>query len=304
MPIDLVEADPRIVVRDSTGTRLPYSRGIMATSLLASGVPTEEAYRLASLIQARLLHHDRHDVAAADLVEIALLAIDEHATHEGVSQRWLTWRRAKRSGRPIVIALGGAPGVGKSTLAARLAVRLDIPRVVATDTVRDVLRLVVPATVHPELHRSAFELLDPDEYSGFTGFDRHCGAVGHAAIEVAGQMATEHRSLILEGVHLDPGEVTRRLADHAASPIVIERLVTVTRFDQHLHHIDETATTGPLPTGRPRRNRIDDIRSIQQYLRTRSGRADTAEIDAHVDADVTQSIVDEIAAHPFIQSHI
>ena len=34
---------------------LPFSRGIMATSLLATGVPTEEAYRLASVVQQRLL---------------------------------------------------------------------------------------------------------------------------------------------------------------------------------------------------------------------------------------------------------
>ena len=44
-----------IIVQDRRENRLPFSRGIMATSLLATGVPTEEAYRLSSTIQRHLL---------------------------------------------------------------------------------------------------------------------------------------------------------------------------------------------------------------------------------------------------------
>ena len=58
-------------------------------------------------------------------------------------------RSAGGPGRPVVIVLGGAPGSGKSTLATNLAVRLDITRVVTTDAMREVLRVVVPATVLP-----------------------------------------------------------------------------------------------------------------------------------------------------------
>ena len=41
------------MVLDRAETRLPFSRGIMATSLLATGVPTEEAYRLAGTVALR-----------------------------------------------------------------------------------------------------------------------------------------------------------------------------------------------------------------------------------------------------------
>jgi FMN phosphatase YigB (HAD superfamily) len=33
------------------------------------------------------------------------LTLDEHAANDAIAQRWLAWRRAKRSGRPIVVVL-------------------------------------------------------------------------------------------------------------------------------------------------------------------------------------------------------
>ncbi len=59
----------------------------MATSLLATGVLTDEAYRLASLVQARLLHHERHNIAVLDLVELTRLTLDEHAPDSNVARR-------------------------------------------------------------------------------------------------------------------------------------------------------------------------------------------------------------------------
>lgn len=100
MPIDLADIDPRIIVTDPLGTEVPFSRGVMATSLLATGVLTDEAYRLASLIQARLLHHDRHDVTISELVELTRITLDEHAPEPAVAQRWSAWQRAKQTHRP------------------------------------------------------------------------------------------------------------------------------------------------------------------------------------------------------------
>ncbi|MFT4659364.1 MAG: 2-phosphoglycerate kinase [Ilumatobacter sp.] len=297
MPVDHIESDSRIVVHNRCGEALPYSRGIMATSILATGIPTEEAYRLASIIQARLLHHDRRHVTADELVEITRITLNDDAVDTDTADRWMAWRNAKRSGRPIIVVLAGAPGVGKSTLATRLAVRLDITRVITTDSIREVLRLVVPAAVLPELHRSSFELIGDSAARGLVDFDRQCSAVGHAAVTVAARLATENRPMILEGVHLVPGEVTHQLANHPARPIVVERLVAVDDIERHRHHLDQRRGTEPHRDGQRHVERVGAIRTIQEHLLRTAADEHIARIDAHVAPDITQSIVDEIAAH-------
>jgi 2-phosphoglycerate kinase len=211
-----------------------------------------------------------------------------------VAVRWLAWRRAKRSGRPIVIVLGGAPGTGKSTLATRLAVRLNITRVVTTDAIRDVLRTVIPDNVLPELHESTFEVVDPDAPDPFAGFTRQCNAVGAAAVAVADRLADEHRSLIVEGVHALPGATTAALADHAASPVVIERLIIQADVGDHAELLRRRETHEPLRRGARHLARLDDIRRIQEHLVEHARSTGTTVMDGGEAGDLTQDIVDEI----------
>lgn len=294
MPADLRPDDPSIIVHDRSGARLPYSRGIMATSLLATGVHTEEAYRLASLIQSRLLRHGRRDVDARELLDLALVVMQDEGEGSDVSERWLAWRRAKRSGRPIVVVLGGAPGSGKSTLATRLAVRLDITRVITTDAIREVLRVVVPETVLPELHGSTFDVIDDHGPSAFAGFDRQCSAVVKATGAVASRLASEHRSMIVEGVNLTPGAITRELATHPAEPVVVERLVMIDE-SRHGDHLRSRSRTEPLRGGDRYLDRFPTLRSIQAHLIEQAHAADVRIVGVHETTELTQDIVDEIA---------
>jgi 2-phosphoglycerate kinase len=285
---------PGITVLDRADNRLPFSRGIMATSLLATGVPTEEAYRLASIVQQHLLARGVRELDAEQLVTLTHDLLLTEAQDADIADRWTAWRRAKRSGRPIAIVLAGAPGTGKSTLATRLAVRLNIPRVVTTDAIRDVLRTVVPANVLPELHRSTFEVVEPDAVDPFGGFLRQCNAVGAAAVAVAHRLADEHRSIIIEGVHALPGATTRALCDHPASPIVIERLIVQEEPDRHADLLRRRATSEPQRRGDRHLAGLDRIRMIQQRLQHDAHVNDVHVVDGGEAGDLTQDIVDEI----------
>ena len=211
-----------------------------------------------------------------------------------IADRWTAWRRAKRSGRPIVIVLGGAPGTGKSTLATQLAVRLDITRVVTTDAIRDVLRTVVPVNVLPELHESTFDVVAPDTVDPFAGFLRQCNAVGAAAVAVADRLADEHRSVIVEGVHALPGAVTNALADHPAKPVVTERLIIQTGVDEHAELLRRRESSEPHRQGQRHLARLDHIRLIQDHLMHQAERAGITAMDGGEASDLTQDIVDEI----------
>lgn len=294
MPADLASRDERIVVHDRSGNSLPFSRGIMATSLLATGIPTEEAYRLASAVQQRLLETDASDLAAEDLVAFTKAALGEIVGGHEIAERWESWRQAKRTGRPLVIVLGGAPGVGKSTIATRLAVRLDITRVVTTDAIREVLRTVVPVAVLPELHQSTFELVVDGSIDPYAGFDRQCDAVGAAGAAVADRLAREHRSMIIEGVHIRPGTLSPALADHPAEPIVVERLIVQHRIDLHKESLRRRGYTEPLRAGHRHLDGLDQIRSIQDHLLAQADLARVPVIDIADTAEFTQDLVHEI----------
>ena len=79
------------------------------------------------------------------------LAGDRYATN------FRRWEEVRGLDVPIVLMIGGTTGVGKSTIATRLAVRLNIVRVVATDAVREVMRATLTQELMPTLYTSSFE---------------------------------------------------------------------------------------------------------------------------------------------------
>lgn len=293
---DQDEAQNQIVVTNRSGDELPFSRGILASSLLSTGIATEEAYRLSSVVQTRLLRAKAGTINAEALVEtIHEILADEES--DGTAERWLAWRRAKRSGRPIVVVFCGAPGVGKSTVATRLAVRFGVSSVITSDAIRDVLRTVIPAGVLPELHKSTFELIDKDTQSPFSNFDRQAHAVATATSAVAQRLVTERRSAILEGVHLLPGLITSTLSSHSARPIIIERLITEDSVDSHQSKLSRRALSQPLRSGSRHLADLDNIRSIQSHLQEKAEANSIAEIGTDNLTITTHEIVDEIAKH-------
>src|SRR5215208_5484180 len=118
-----------IVVHKGHG--LPYSKGLMAQALSATGISLERSFELARLIEARLTERGEAEI------DVEVLRAEEGDTAAG---RYRRWRRLDRLDRPLVVVIGGTTGVGKSTLAAMLAARLGVNRVIATDVIRQVLR--------------------------------------------------------------------------------------------------------------------------------------------------------------------
>jgi len=299
MPSDLyIDHRQRLIqVRDRAGIDLPFSKGIMATSILSTGLETLHAHRIAAEIERELRQRGVDEIAADDLAELAAEAIDRDAGDEA-AERYRAWRRAKRAGRPLIVCLAGAPGVGKSTLATRLALRLGINRVVPTDAIREVLRTVIPATVLRELHASTFENFSDggEESRPLATFMRQAHAVGAATAAVASRMATEGRSVIVEGVHLLPGELRDSVQSHKSAPLVIEVLLTLTDAETHRAHLTHRLKNEPIRGGQRHLEHFPIIRRLQDELRRIARKADVDEHDVAYPRDLTQRIVDQVVS--------
>jgi 2-phosphoglycerate kinase len=171
---------------------------------------------------------------------------------------------------PIVILIGGATGVGKSTIATQLATRLGIVRVVATDAVREVMRAVFSRELMPSLHASSFEagetLREPPSRDALTvGFREQTAAVSVGVNALLDRAAMEGTSLIIEGAHVVPGFLDPSAwADRVLAVTVI---VTVDEEDAHRSHFAARAADHAGRSADRYLQQFENIRRVQRYIK-------------------------------------
>jgi 2-phosphoglycerate kinase len=260
------------------GDEIPFSKGLMARALVVTGLDTERAYLIANRADRDLAERR---VASLDLDRLAELAADVigHEGAETTVRRLKRLHALQRLEEPLLLLIGGATGTGKSTIATEAAHRLGITRVTSTDFIRQTMRAFFSEEFMPAVHYSSFEarlaLTKAEEEEsgdaailGFLDQTRNVLVGAHAALERA---ATEHWSMVLEGVHLVPGMVTTEFP----GAFVVQCVVAIE--DQNLHRshfwVREYATEGLRPLEKYL-DSLPQIRQIQDYLVERARRHD------------------------------
>jgi len=208
----------------SEDVRLPYSKGLMAKTLMGTGIRPERAYELARLIEGELVRgHEDETVGAERLYDVAASVLAAHEGEEAV--RLLRRLQALRElDLPIVLLIGGATGTGKSTVATEIAHRLGITRVTSTDTVRQTMRAFFSQKFMPSIHYSSFEagpavrIHESDEAdAALLGFKEQTRNVLVGVKAVIARALEESYSLAVEGVHLVPGALRARTTARSSS---------------------------------------------------------------------------------------
>jgi 2-phosphoglycerate kinase len=240
-----------IVVHKGHG--LPYSKGLMAQSLQASGLTPERSFELAREIERRLALRGDREVGVDGLDRLCLEVLRGEEGESAV-RRYKGWRRLDRLERPLVVLIGGTTGVGKSTLATMLAARLGINRVIATDVIRQVLRAFFTHEAMPSVHSSAFEA------GGLEGYEDQAERVGTGIAAIVERAANEGKPVVVEGVHVVPGALDPGLR---ARCVLAEAIVVVRDEELHRGHFSHRPGTRPAERYLAA---FEDIRALQDHL--------------------------------------
>lgn len=285
-----------------------FSKGILSQSLLAAGVTPELANRLARLTERQLRRAEDRVISRRDIRE-QVEALLERELGRDVAMRYRLLQLIRHPPRPLIVLLGGVSGTGKSVLAAELAYRLGITRVISTDSIREVMRATVSPALLPALHASTFNaweaLIPPDEPVPthpstpllLSGFREQVQQVSVGLDAVVRRSIEENMSLVLEGVHLVPGYLAAR---HGA--IIVHLLITLRDAEEHHHHFQardqQTAAARPLHRYL---KYFEEIRAMQSELEALAQRRGVPTLDGFSLDESAERAVSEVMRAVYAQ---
>ena len=228
----------RIIITDKRHS-LPFSKGLLAKSMTAAGISPKQAYHIAELVEAHLRKNDKLTVTSKVLKKVILQNITASAGEEK-TEKYKNWQALGALDKPLIILIGGATGVGKSTIASEIAHRLGINRLTSTDSIREVMRVIFSTDIAPALQESSFnaakairtpvdERMDP----AIAGFMEQTAVVSVGVEAIIQRAINENLHMVIEGIHIVPGFLDLKLFKDA---FVVPLIVAVEDEKVHKSH--------------------------------------------------------------------
>jgi 2-phosphoglycerate kinase len=194
------------------GKGLPFSKGILSQSLLAAAIDPNDAFDVAREIERDLVSRRTREIDRRDLRRLAYDALTRRMGVQ-TAERYLVWRKYQDPDRPVIILLGGTAGVGKTSLALEVAHRLGIGRMLSTDSIRQIMRLMLSPELAPAIHGSSYDAhrLIPaesqDSEAVIRGFRAQTATVSVGIRASMDRAVAENASLVMDGVSIVPGSI-------------------------------------------------------------------------------------------------
>lgn len=283
---------------------LSYSKGLMAQSIMATGLPPERAYHVAREIEQHLFDSGEANITLQRLQKIAQQVLGEEEG-QSFTERYRRWRMLGELEKPFIVLIGGATGVGKSTLATEIAHRLGVTRLTSTDSIRQAMRAFFSPELIPAIHYSSFEAGQvvkkpaPGSDRVIAGYLEQVEKVCVGVNAIIERAIKEGTRMVIEGAHLLPGYLKEDLWQKA---IVIQLVLAVTDEDRHKSHfyVRDQETGGVRGLGKYVEN-MDKIRRVQKYLVRSAQTAGVPVIDNHSIDDaikiVMGIVLDEVSKY-------
>lgn len=247
------------------GSKFPFSKGILARSLTITGLTLDERYDIVKEINKELEESGKKEIPSKKIKE----KVRKKLLNKGYKEEekfYRVSRKIRYLERPILILIGGGPGVGKSTLSSELGHRMGINRIVGGDTVREIMRTMLSYKLVPPLHESTF-MTDKTVKAPFVsnkliyGYDQQVSLVSVGINAVIERGIQEGLNTIINGVHVVPGYLD---LDKKDCCYIFQYVLEVPDLDEHIERF-RTRAEGSHRDPTRYIDKINKIREIQEY---------------------------------------
>ncbi|MBM3713823.1 MAG: 2-phosphoglycerate kinase [Actinobacteria bacterium] len=268
MPENNLEKNIIVITDKKSG--LPFSKGILASSISVTGLDIVLCHRIAYEVEQYLIKDKISKILLEELRTLVFRFIKETVNLE-YAEKYLLWQSVGKLKKPLVILIGGATGVGKSTIATILATRLNITRVASSDAIREVMRATVSDRLIRPIRGSSYNayqnlMLPPVGVNPvILGFREQVMAVIVGIEAIVKRNIEEKNDIIIEGAHVVPGYV--EIEKYSDKALIQQIVISVSDIEIHKEHF--TKRTAETQGSRPMTKYIkhlDKIHLIQKYI--------------------------------------
>ncbi|MBM3707202.1 MAG: 2-phosphoglycerate kinase [Actinobacteria bacterium] len=260
----------QIIVITDKKSGLPFSKGIIASSISVTGLDIVLCHRIAYDLEQYLIKDKISRILLEELRSLVFRFIKEAVNLE-YAEKYLLWQSVGKLKKPLVILIGGATGVGKSTIATILATRLNITRVASSDAIREVMRATVSDRLIRPIRGSSYNayqnlMLPPVGVNPvILGFREQVMAVIVGIEAIVKRNIEEKNDIIIEGAHVVPGYM--ELEKYSDKAVIQQIVISVSDIEIHKEHFTKrtTETQGSRPMTKYIKH-LDKIHMIQKYI--------------------------------------
>jgi 2-phosphoglycerate kinase len=271
-----------IEVAGEGGRSRPFSKGVLSQSLLAAALDPNDAFDVARELERGLIRTGTRVIERAEIRRRAYETLAEKVGRKA-AERYLVWRHYEDPDRPVILLLGGATGVGKSSLALEVAHRLGIGRVFSSDSVRQIMRIMLSPELSPAIHGSSYDAYKrfPAETLGddpvIEGFRAQTATVSVGIRASMDRAVSENTSLVLDGVAIVPGVIDLEAYEGLADVIFL--VVATLDANTYANRFVDRAKGESRREAHRYIENLDAILRIQEYILEAAERYDVPIVD-------------------------
>ena len=270
--------------------REPFSKGVLSRSLTRADMDPDKAYTFASQIEAHLTDIGIKVITLDDMIVIVREKLREEDAE--MAEKYGLWKRIRKCDEPLIVLIGGASGVGTSSIAFEVANRLGIRNMISTDMIREVMRKIVSKELLPTIYESSYtayrslRIPPPPEFDEvLIGFRDHVDTVSIGVEAVIERSLKEGISIVIEGVHIVPGFISEDLVKrHNVNMFVL------TLQDEEVHKGRFYSRCRQMWARRPLKRYMNSFGAIRRTLKYFESQANKHHIPVIENIDVTTTI--------------